>query len=334
MSNKLENKWNVYVTRRIPESAIAFLGEHCDVEINPEDRELTREELLEKVRGRDAVLCLLTDVIDGELMDAAGSQCKIFANYAVGYNNINLDEATKRGIIITNTPGVLTEATADLTWALLFATARRVVEADKFLRAGKFKGWGPMMFLGLDITGKTLGIIGAGRIGRNFAKKAVGFDMKILYYSNRPDHAFERETGASFVDMETLLHEADFVSIHTPLTPATIHLIGEKELKLMKKTAILINTARGPIVDEQALVTALKNREIWGAGLDVFEHEPELDPGLAELDNVVIIPHIASATIETRTKMGLIAAQNIIAAMKGEEPPTLVNKEVLKQKTR
>ncbi|MBS4026178.1 MAG: D-glycerate dehydrogenase [Clostridia bacterium] len=329
MSNKLENKWNVYVTRRIPEPAIALLREHCHVEVNPEDRELTREELLAKVKGRNAVLCLLTGVIDGEVMDAAGSQCKIFANYGVGYNNINVDEATNRGIMITNTPGVLTEATADLAWALLFATARRVVEADKFLRAGKFVGWGPMMFLGLDITGKKLGIIGAGRIGRNFAKKAVGFDMKILYYSNKPDHAFEKETGASFVDLETLLQEADFVSIHTPLTPATRHLIGEKELKLMKKTAVLINTARGPVVDEKALVTALKNRELWGAGLDVFEHEPELEPGLAELDNVVIIPHIASATIETRTNMGLMAVRNIIAAMKGEEPPTLVNKEVL-----
>lgn len=320
---------NVYVTRMLPDPAIELLKQHCDVEINPDDRVLTREELIDKVRGRDAVLCLLTDTIDDEVFEAAGPQCKIFANYAVGYNNIDVTAATKRGIIITNTPGVLTDATADLAWALLFATARRIVESDKFMRSGQFKGWGPLMFLGADITGRTLGVIGAGRIGANFAKKAKGFDMTILYNDIAPNEAFEKETGAKFVDRETLLKESDFVSIHVPLTPQTKHLISDNELKMMKKSTILINTSRGPVVDEKALVKALKEGEIWGAGLDVFENEPEMEPGLAELDNVVVVPHIASATIETRTKMGLMAVNNILAVFRGENPPQIVNPEVL-----
>jgi glyoxylate reductase len=322
---------NVYVTRMLPQPAIDLLKEHCDVEINPDDRVLSREELLEKVKERDAVLCLLTDTINGEVFDAAGPQCKIFANYAVGYNNIDVAAATERGVIITNTPGVLTDATADIAWALLFATARRIVESDKYLRAGKFKGWGPMLFLGRDITGATLGVIGAGRIGANFAKKSKGFDMKILYTDVQPNADFEKETGAKFVDKETLLKESDFISVHVPLLPETHHLIGEAEFKMMKKTAVFINTSRGPVVDEKALVQALKDGEIWGAGLDVFEREPELEPGLADLDNVVIVPHIASATIDTRTNMGLIAVKNILAYFNGENPPQCVNPEVLKK---
>jgi len=325
----MSKRWNVYVTRMLPEPAINLLKEHCDVEINPYDRVVTRVELLEKVKGRDAVIPLLTEAINSEVFDAAGPQCKIFANYAVGYNNIDMDEATRRGIMISNTPDVLTDATADLAWALLFGVARRLVESDRFIRAGNYKGWAPMLLLGVDITGKTLGVIGTGRIGANFAKKAKGFDMKILYNDINRNEKFEAETGATFVDKETLLKESDFVSIHVPLLPSTKHLISTNELKMMKKTAILINAARGPIVDEKALVEALKNGEIWGAGLDVFENEPELETGLAELDNVVIVPHIASATIETRTNMGLIAVKNVIAAMNGETPPSLVNKEVL-----
>ena len=325
-------KPNVYVTRMLPQAAIDLLKEHCQVEINPEDRVLAREELLEKVKGRDAVLCLLTDTIDEEVLESAGLECRIFANYAVGYNNISVEAATKKGIIITNTPGVLTDATADLAWSLLFSVSRRVVESDKYTREGKFKGWGPMLFLGRDITGKTLGVIGIGRIGANFAKKSKGFEMRILYNDIKPDEEFEKETGASYVDKETLLKESDFISVHVPLLPSTRHLIGEKEFKLMKKTAVLINTSRGPVVDEKALVKALKQGEIWGAGLDVFENEPLLEPGLAELDNVVIVPHIASATIETRTNMGLIAVRNIIAVFKGEMPPNCLNPEVLKGK--
>ena len=325
-------KPNVYVTRMLPQAAIDLLKEHCQVEINPEDRVLAREELLEKVKGRDAVLCLLTDTIDEEVLESAGLECRIFANYAVGYNNISVEAATKKGIIITNTPGVLTDATADLAWSLLFSVSRRVAESDKYTREGKFKGWGPMLFLGRDITGKTLGVIGIGRIGANFAKKSKGFEMRILYNDIKPDEEFEKETGASYVDKETLLKESDFISVHVPLLPSTRHLIGEKEFKLMKKTAVLINTSRGPVVDEKALVKALKQGEIWGAGLDVFENEPLLEPGLAELDNVVIVPHIASATIETRTNMGLIAVRNIIAVFKGEMPPNCLNPEVLKGK--
>lgn len=325
-------KPNVYVARMLPQAAIDLLREQCEVEINPEDRVLTREELLEKVKGRDAVLCLLTDTIDDEVLEAAGPRCRIFANYAVGFNNIDVEAATKREIIITNTPGVLTDATADFAWALLFSVSRRMVESDGYTREGKFKGWAPMLFLGRDITGKTLGVIGAGRIGANFAKKSKGFGMKILYNGVKSNKEFEKETSAVFVDKETLFKESDFISIHVPLLPSTRHFVGEKEFKLMKKTAIFINTSRGPVVDEKALVKALAQGEIWGAGLDVYENEPALEPGLVELDNVVIVPHIASATIETRTNMGLMAVRNIIAVFKGEIPPNCVNPKVLKGK--
>lgn len=321
----MEKRWNVYVTRMIPQPAIDLLRENCDVEVNREDRVLSREELLENVRGRDAVLCLLTENIDDEVFKAAGPQCKIFANYAVGYNNINIEDANKNNVMITNTPGVLTDATADLAWTLLFSTARRVVEADKYIREGKYNGWGPMLFLGMDITGKTLGIIGAGRIGSNLAKKAKGFEMKILYNNVKRNEGFEKETGAIFVDKETLFKESDFISVHVPLLPSTRHLISTEEFGMMKNTAIFINTSRGPVVDEKALVEALKNKEIWGAGLDVFENEPEVNPELINMSNVTLLPHIASATIETRTNMGLIAARNIVAAMNGDVPPNIVN---------
>ncbi len=324
------NKPKVYVTRMIPEPAIELLRQYCQVEVNPDDRVLERSELLEKVKGMDAILPLLTDAIDDAVLEAAGPQCRIFANYAVGYNNIDVEAATRRGIIITNTPGVLDNATADLAWTLLFAASRRVVESDRYLREGRFKGWGPMLLLGRDITGKTLGIIGTGRIGTNFARKAVGFGMRILYNDIKPDPNFEKETGGVFVDKDKLLAEADFVSLHVPLLPSTKHLISEKEFKQMKNTAVLINTSRGPVVDEKALIKALKEGDIWAAGLDVFENEPELEPGLAELDNVVIVPHIASATIETRTNMGLIAARNIVNVLSGKAPESCVNPEVLR----
>jgi lactate dehydrogenase-like 2-hydroxyacid dehydrogenase len=319
----------VYVTRQLPEAAIDCLREHFDVAVNPDDRVLTKQELLSGVKGMDAVLCLLTDTIDKEVFDAAGPQCRIFANYAVGYNNIDVAEASKRGMIITNTPEVLNDATADLAWALLFAVSRRIVESDSFARAGKFKGWGPMLLLGRDITGKKLGIIGAGRIGYNFARKAKGFDMEILYTSTKPNEDMEKQLGARFVDKETLLKEADFISVHVPLNSSTRHYMGAEEFKLMKNTAILINTSRGPVIDEKALAQALKNGDIWGAGLDVFENEPDIESGLIELDNVVIVPHIASATIETRTNMGLIAARNIVRVLHGDKPETCVNPEVL-----
>lgn len=322
-------KQKVYITRRIPDEAIGLLERHFDVEVNPEDRVLLREELLEKVKGKDAVLCLITDNIDKDVIEAAGDQCRIFANYGVGYNNIDTVEATKNKVIITNTPGVLDNATADLAWALLMAVSRRVVPADKFTRNGAFQAWDPMMFLGRDITGKTLGLVGAGRIGSNFAKKAKAFDMKVLYTGLRQNPKIESELGAIYVDKETLLKEADFVSIHVPLLPSTIHYIGEKEFSIMKKTSVIINTSRGAVIDEKALVKALKQGEIWGAGLDVFENEPDIEPELLDMYNVVIVPHIASATMETRTNMGLIAARNIIKVLNGEKPDTCVNIEVL-----
>lgn len=322
-------KPSVYVTRMLPAPAIERLRQHCDVEINPADAVLERSVLLEKVRGRDAVISLLTDAIDDEVLTAAGPQCKIIANYAVGFNNVDLAAATRHGVIITNTPDVLTDATADLAWALLFAVARRVGESEQFLRDGKFKGWGPLLLLGLDISGKTLGVIGAGRIGGNFAAKAKGFRMKVLYHNRKSSPEFEAATGGIYVDKETLLREADFVSLHVPLSPATRHLIGAAELKLMKKTAVLINTARGPVVDEAALVQALQAGEIWGAGLDVFENEPALAPGLADCPNTVLLPHVASATIDTRTNMGLIAVDNVLAVLAGQPPQTCVNPAVL-----
>ena len=320
---------NVYVTRRIPQPGLDLLAENCSqVDVNPDDRVLGRDELLAAVRGRDAVLCLLTDTIDAEVLDAARG-CKIFANYAVGYNNIDVAAATERGIAVTNTPGVLTDATADLTWALIFAVARRVVEGDAFTRAGKFKGWSPMLFLGADISGKTLGIVGAGRIGTAVALRARGFRMRVLYFSRSQNEALEQAVGAERVELDELLRQADFVSIHVDLNPTTHHLIGRRELALMKPTAFLINASRGPVVDEAALVEALRERRIAGAGLDVYENEPELAPGLAELPNAVLLPHLGSATTGTRTRMAILAATNIVAMLRGERPPNIVNPEVL-----
>lgn len=322
-------KNKVYVTRMLEASVMELLRQNFDVEVNTEDRPLIRQELLANMQGKDAILCMLNDVIDAEVLNAAGGKCRIIANYAVGYNNIDIAEATRLKIIVTNTPGVLTDATADLAWALLFAAARRVPESDRYTRAGKFQGWAPTLFMGRDVTGKTLGVIGAGRIGQSFAAKSAGFGMKVLYTGNTPKAEFEKACGAAFTNLETLLRESDFVSLHVPLTPSTKYMIGEKELKLMKKTAILINTARGPVVEEAALVRALKEGWIWGAGLDVYENEPFLEPGLAELDNVVLLPHTGSATFETRANMGKIAARNIIAVLQGDRPETCVNPEAL-----
>jgi len=320
---------NVYITRRIPQQGIDVLTDAgARVEVSPHDRVLAHEELLAAVRGRDAVLCLLTDPIDAEVIGAA-DRCRIFANYAVGYNNIDVAAATARGIAVTNTPGVLTDATADLAWALLFATARHIVEGDQFTRAGKFHGWAPMLFLGGDISGRTLGIVGAGRIGTAVALRARGFRMRVLYHGTSQNEAIEQAVGAERVGLDTLLRESDFVSLHVSLNESTHHLIGPRELALMKPTATLINTSRGPVVDEVALVEALRQGQIAGAGLDVYEDEPQLTPGLAELPNVVIPPHLGSATVGTRTKMATLAATNVVAMMRGETPPNIVNPEVL-----
>ncbi len=324
--------YNVFVTREIPKAGLDIVHANCDpVEINPDDRVLTRKELLDGVRGRDGVLCLLTDRIDDEVFEAAGSQCKVFANYAVGFNNVDLPAATKRGIPITNTPGVLTAATADHTWALLLAAARRISESDLHMRTGEWIGWGPMQFLGGDVTGRTLGIVGAGRIGAAVAKRAAGFDMKILYHDQHHNEALESELGAKQVSLDDLLSESDFVSLHVDLNDTTRHLIGAKELDRMKPTAYVINTSRGPVVDEAALVTALQANAIAGAGLDVYEDEPATKPGLLECRNTVLVPHIASATHWTRSQMAILAATNLVAALKGETLPNLVNPEALKK---
>lgn len=297
------------------------------IEVSQKDGVLTKEELTQALKGKnfDAVLCLLTDKIDDEIFEAAGAQCKIFANYAVGFDNIDLASAKKRGVMITNTPGVLTDTVAEHTFSLMLAIAHRIAEGDKFTKAGKYIGWAPLLLLGTDVSKKTLGVVGLGRIGSRVAYHAVkGFEMKVLYYDPKPNPDFEKEFGARFVDLETLLKESDFISIHVPLLPATHHLIGEKELKMMKKTAYLINTSRGPIIDESALVKALKEKTIKGAALDVYEFEPNLVPGLAELDNAILTPHIASATEETRAKMSELAAKNIIEVLEGRTPPNLV----------
>lgn len=324
----------IYVTRRIPEAGLEMLKEKFgenEVEINPHNRVLERNELLEKVKGREAVLCLLTDKIDEEVMEAAGSDCKIFSNYAVGYNNIDLKAATEKDIMVTNTPGVLTDATADLAIALIIGVARRIVEADKYMRAGKYDGWAPMLFLGKEIEGKTLGIVGAGRIGSNIGRKmAKCFNMNILYSDRTQKEDFEKDTGAKQVDLETLCKESDFISLNLSYSPETHHMINEKMISVMKKDAIIVNTARGKIIDEEALVKALKENRIFGAGLDVFEDEPEMKEGLSELENVIVLPHIGSATHEARTKMSEIAAQNIIDALEEKKPEFLVNKEVVK----
>jgi lactate dehydrogenase-like 2-hydroxyacid dehydrogenase len=323
-------KSSIYVTRMIPQQTIDTLREHYDVEVNPHDRALTREELLQAVRGRNAIISLLTDTIDGAVLDAAGAQCRIVANYAVGFNNFDLSAATTRGVILTNTPGVLDDATATHAWALLLATARRISESERYVRAGKWQGWAPMAFIGQDVDNMTLGIAGLGRIGQRFARKAAAFDMNIIYTDAKPNPEFERQYNARFVDKATLLRESDYLSLHLPLLSETHHYIGAAEMAAMKPTAVLINAARGPLVDEKALVAALREKVIWGAGLDVFEDEPKLAPGLAELDNVVIVPHIASATAQTRLAMGKIAADNVIRVLNGEAPLNCINPQVLK----
>ena len=314
----------VFITRAIPEAGIKLLKEKgFEVEVSDFDGVLPREQLLQKVKGADAILSLLTDKMDAELMDAAGPQLKIIANYAVGYDNINLVDAAARKIIITNTPDVLTESVAEHAIALIFGLAHRIVESDQYMRDGKYTGWAPMLFLGNDLIGKTLGLVGLGRIGTAVARRLHdGFEMKILYYDAKRNEELEKKYNLQFVDLPSLLKEADFVSVHVPLLPTTKHLIGAEQLAMMKKTAYLINTSRGPIVDENALVAALKTGVIRGAALDVYEQEPKMAEGLAQLPNTVLTPHTASATEETRSAMSELAAKNIIAVLAGEAAPT------------
>ena len=324
----------ILMTQLVPEAAIERLRAEVgsgSLDINREpDRIWSKNELIEKLRAGNynALYCMLTNRIDGEIFDAAPG-LKIVANMAVGYNNIDVDEATRRGVAVTNTPGVLTDTTADFAWTLLMASARRLVEGDRFLRTGRFHGWGPLMMVGQDVYGKTLGIIGFGRIGRALAKRAIGFDMTVLYYDRNPaDAETENALNARSVSMDEVLSKSDYVSLHTDYNPETHHLIGKPELEKMKSTAYLINTSRGAIVDEAALVNALKTGQIAGAGLDVFEKEPDIHPGLLDLENAVLAPHIASASLDTRTAMATMAADNIIAMLSGNKPPNLVNPEI------
>ena len=326
----------IFVTRKIPERGIGALKKAgFAVEVNPDDKVLSKDELVAwlKKGSYDAVFCLLTDKIDADVFAAAGKQCKIFANYAVGFDNIDLAAATSAGMMVSNTPGVLTDTVAEHTFALMLAIAHRVAEADKFAKAGKYHGWEPMMLLGTDLSYKTVGILGLGRIGSRVAYHAAkGFNAKVIYYDVKRNEEFEKEMvdlkgspQAIFCETpELLLSQADFVSIHVPLLPATRHLIDASRLKMMKPTAYLINTSRGPIVDEKALAEALENNIIKGAAIDVFENEPAIELGLIGLDNVILTPHIASATEETRSKMAELAAENIIAALSGQLPPNLV----------
>ncbi len=328
MSSKGSSRPKVYVTRELPKAAMDMLKAKFKVKVWPEERSPPKSVLLEEVKNVDGLYCLLTEKIDEEII-AAGKNLKAICQVAVGFDNIDVAAATKRGIYVTNTPGVLTETTADFAWTLLMAVARRVAEADKYVRRGDWKiPWGLMMFVGQDVWGKTIGIIGLGRIGSAVAKRALAFNMKVLYYDVIRQPELEKNLGIEYVDLETLLKQADFVTIHVPLLPQTHHLIGEKELKMMKRTACLVNTSRGPVVDEKALYKALKEGWIWGAGLDVWKKEPtETDNPLLKLDKVVVSPHIASASIETRTKMAVMAAENLVSILEGKVPPNLVNPE-------
>jgi glyoxylate reductase len=320
-----------FVSRAIPPAGLKVLEESTDLDItyNTLDDGFSKSELIAWTRDADGLLCLLTDTIDAEVLD----QCpnlKVISNMAVGYNNIDVVEATKRGIVVTNTPGVLTEATADFTWALLLAAARRVGEGERLVRSHNWHGWGPLQLLGGAVNGKTLGLIGMGRIGQAVARRAAGFNMDIIYYNRSAlDPALENELKLRRVELDELLVTSDYVSLHAPYTNQTHHIINVESLGRMKPTAYLINTSRGPLVDEAALVAALQAGQIAGAGLDVFEKEPELYPGLTELDNVVLAPHLGSATHETRGEMSRLAATNLVAVLRGQRPANPVNPEVL-----
>lgn len=323
----------VFVTREVPGDALPLLQAEpviSEVAVYRGEGPIPRDELLLSVRGVDAVLSILTERIDAELLDAAGPQLKIVANMAVGYDNISVPDATSRRIPISNTPGVLTETTADLAFALIMAAARRFSDSERFLRAGEWKYWSPSLLLGADVHGKTLGIFGMGRIGQAVARRARGFDMRVLYHNRtRLDAAQEAALGAEYVDKAALLSESDIVSVHCPLSAETRGAFGAAEFKAMKRTAVFVNTARGPIVVEQALADALRTGEIFAAGIDVFEEEPTINADLLRCENAVLLPHVGSATFETRGKMAEVAARNIIARLRGERPPNCVNPEVL-----
>ncbi|XEC96766.1 2-hydroxyacid dehydrogenase [Paenibacillus tarimensis] len=321
-------KPRIYVTRKIPDSALRILSKDCEAEIWPEEQiPVPRDVLEEKIRDADGLYCLLTERVDQSLMDLA-PKLKVISNMAVGYNNIDTGEASRRKIMVTNTPGVLTETTADLTFALLLAASRRIVEASDYIKEGQWTTWSPMLLTGQDVHKATLGIIGLGRIGMALARRASGFEMRVLYYSRSRKLEAERSMGMQYAELDSLLEQSDYVCLMTPLTPETHHMIGDRELKRMKRSAVLINAARGGIVDEKALYAALKDGTIWAAGLDVFEEEPvRPDHPLLSLPNVVALPHIGSASIRTRTRMAELAAHNLCRGLSGHIPDHLVNKD-------
>ncbi len=312
----------VLVTREIPEAGLRLL-EDFDVTVLSE-RPPERGELLEAVRGASGLLATLTEKVDAELMNAAGDDLKVVANMAVGYDNVDLEAARERGVIVTNTPDVLDETTADTAFMLLLAAARRLGEGERIVRAGKWEAWGPKMLTGPDVWGKTLGIVGFGRIGQAVARRASGFGMEVVYAARSRKEDAENELGARYAELDELLQTSDFISLHVPLTEETTHLIGAGELEKMKPKSVLVNTSRGPVVDEEALADALAGGRIFAAGLDVYEEEPEVHPKLLELENVVLAPHIGSASIETRDRMATLAAENVSAVLRGEEPKTPV----------
>lgn len=321
-------KPRIFLTRELPPESMAMLREGSQLTMNSEDRYINKQEIIEGVRDADGLLCLLTDTIDDDIL-AAGKHLKIVANFAVGFNNIDVAAATRRKIPVSNTPGVLTATTADMTWALLMDAARRVSEGDRFVRTRAWQGWGPLQFLGVDVTGATLGIIGLGRIGQAVVRRAKGFDMKVLYWNRtRLNPEQEQELGVVYCEFDEVLRQSDYVSLHVALNDETRHLIGAEQLALMKPTAVIVNTTRGPVIDEKSLARALKDGTIASAGLDVYEREPLLEPELYDLENAVLAPHLGSATIGTRTKMGNMAAENCLAGCRGERPANLVNPEI------
>ena len=319
-------KPSVLLTRRLPQGVMDFLAERCDVTLFDEDRPIPPDRLLTEVKGKRGLIPMLTDRVDDAVLEAAGPDLAVVANYAVGYDNVDVEACTRRGVVVTNTPDVLTDATADIAWSLILAASRRVVEGDRLVRGGAAWAWAPEFLLGREVTGKTLGVVGFGRIGRAVARRAEGFGMRVLYHARAPRGD---AGGAGWRSLEDLLAQADVVSVHLALTPETRHRFGAAEFRSMKPTAVFVNTSRGPVVDEAALAAVLRNGEIFAAGLDVYEREPEVHPDLLGLDNVVLAPHLGSATVETRTAMGLLAAENLVAVLDGKRPPTPVNPEVL-----
>lgn len=326
------SKPKVFVTRAIPDAGLDMVRDAAEVNVWPEQLPPPKSVIIEQVRDCEGLLCLLTDPIDADVI-AAGEKLKVISNYAVGYNNIDVQAATARGIHVGNTPGVLTDTTADMAWALLMSVARRIVEGDNYVRARKWKTWEPQLLLGTDVHHATLGIVGLGRIGEAVARRARGFDMRVIYYDVVRNEEAESEIGVEYVELDDLLTQSDFVSLHCPLTEGTKHLIGAREFELMGPHSYLINTARGQVVDEAALAEALRDRKIRGAGLDVTEVEPVPDDSpLLKLDNLVICPHIASASYQTRNKMATMAAENLIAGLHGKPLPNCVNPEIVAPK--